>query len=145
MRTEATVAASATVPDPRPQAPAFLVALAAREAAGNCDSHPDSAVYLRTTRQTAEAMAGDGVDSDQPVYLVQLRGHFVDYGAHGIYRRRDDFPRGTAVTFNVDARTHGILDFGIGGPAAGLPQLGEVHDFTAELIVVPTWPLPKLC
>ena len=125
--------------------PAFLVQLTARTATNTCDSHPTGASYVRTTRQKAEAMSGDGVDSDPPVYLVLLRGDFVDYYAHGIYRTRDAFPRGTVITFTVDAETHGILDFGIGGRAPDLTQLGSVHDFTAELRAVPELPSPPVC
>jgi hypothetical protein len=125
--------------------PAFLLELAARTATNNCDSHPIGASYVRTTRQRAEAMSGDGVDSDQPVYLVLLRGDFVDYYARGIYRARDAFPRGTVITFTVDAETHGILDFGIGGRAPDLAQLGDVHDFTTELRAAPELPSPPVC
>jgi len=70
--------------DTKPRAPSFLVELAARTATNNCDAHPTGASYARTMRRAAEAMAGDGVDSDPPVYLVLLRGRFVDYGARGI-------------------------------------------------------------
>jgi hypothetical protein len=100
---------------------------------------------VRTTRQAAEAVSGDGVDSDPPVYFVLLRGKFVDYYAHGIYRTRDAFPRGTAITFTIDAATHGILDFGIGSRAPDLAQLGEVHDFTAELQAAPEATPPIVC
>jgi hypothetical protein len=115
-------------------APDFLVALTARVAAGNCDARPVGAKYVRTTRQAAETIAsGDRVDSDTPVYLVLLRGDFVDYYAHGIYRTRDAFPRGTAITFTVDAETRKILDFGIGTRSPHLARLGPVHGFTAEV------------
>jgi hypothetical protein len=127
------------------RAPAFLVTLAARMAAGNCDKHPSAASYVRTTRQTAEAMSGDRVDSDQRVYLVLLRGKFVAYYAHGIYRSRSDFPRGTVITFTVDAETHDSLDFGIGSGAPDLAQLGKVHDFTDELRTAPEAPVPPVC
>jgi hypothetical protein len=90
-------------------------------------------------------MSGDGVDSDPSVYLVLLRGDFVAYYARGIYRARDAFPRGTAITFTVDAATHGILDFGIGRRAPDLARLGEVHDFTAELRAAPESPPPPVC
>jgi hypothetical protein len=126
-------------------APAFLVALAARTASNNCDAQSTAASYVRTTRQAAESLSGDGVDSDEPVYLVQLRGDFVDYYAHGIYRTRDAFPRGPVITFTVDVATRGILDFGIGGPAPDLAQLGEVHDFIAELRDEPQTPVPAVC
>jgi hypothetical protein len=126
-------------------APAFVVRLATREAAGNCDLHPDGASYVRTTRQAAEEVSGAEVDSDQPVYLVLLRGTFVDYDAHGIYRARDAFPRGTEITFTVDAATHDTLDFGIGRRAPDLAQLGTVHDFTADLLSAPAGPTPPLC
>jgi hypothetical protein len=127
------------------RAPAFLVTLAARMAAENCDKHPTAASYVRTTRQAAEAMSGDGVDSDPPVYLVLLRGDFVDYYAHGPYRTRTDFPRGTVITFTVDAATHDSLDFGIGSGAPDLAQLGKVHDFTDELHAAPEATVPPVC
>jgi hypothetical protein len=101
-------------------------------------------VYVRTTRQAAEKVAsGDWVDSDQPVYLVLLRGNFVDYYAHGLYRTRDDFPRGRVITFTVD-ESHGILDFGIGDKEPELSKLGAVHDFLGDLqaVVVPP---PDVC
>jgi hypothetical protein len=125
--------------------PPFLVSLTARTAANNCDAQPDGASYVWTTRQKAEAMSGDGVDSNQPVYLVLLRGDFVDYYAHGIYRTRDAFPRGTAITFTVDAAKRGILDFGIGSQEPDLAQLGTVHDFLGELRAAPAIPSPPVC
>jgi hypothetical protein len=143
----ATISPPPTAPsDAKSPTPAFLVALAARTATNNCDSDPAGASYVRTTRQAAETMAsGDGVDSDQPVYLVLLRGDFVDYYAYGIYRTSDAFPRGTAIAFTVDTETHGILDFGIGGEAPNLTRLGDVHDFTAELRAAPESPSPPIC
>jgi len=137
-RPPATVAAS-------PRAPAFLVTLAARTAAGNCDKHPTRARYVRTTRQASEALFGERVDSDQRVYLVLLRGKFVAVYARGVYRARDEFPRGTVITFTVDAETHDILDFGIGRGAPRLAWLGRVHDFTAELRAAPKRASPPLC
>ena len=128
-----------------PHAPAWLVALAAHEAAGNCDAHPAAASYVRTTRQAAEdAASGDRVDSDQPVYLVTLGGQFVDYYAHGLYRTRADFPRGSVITFTV-GDDHGVLDFGIGDAAVHLERLGAAHDLLPDLGAAAEQPSPPAC
>src|SRR6266511_6462538 len=100
--------------------PAWVVSLAARVAAGNCDPHPSVARYVRTHRQ---AGAGDRVDSDQPVLLVVLRGRFVHHYFYGPPGAKP--PRGTAVDFTVDLKTHEILDFGIGSRSPRLSRLGS--------------------
>ena len=125
--------------------PSFLVSRAARTAAGNCDPAPTEAVYVHTTRQAAEtAASGDKVDSDEQAYLLLLRGDFVDYYAHGMYRTRADYPRGTVITLTVDDNG-APLDFGIGDKAPDLAQLGTVHDLLAELRSAPSGTVPAVC
>jgi hypothetical protein len=121
--------------------PAWVVSLAARVAAGNCDPHPSVARYVRTHRQAGAG--GDRVDSDQPVLLVVLRGRFVHHYFYGPPGAKP--PRGTAIDFTVDLKTHKILDFGIGSRSPQLSRLGVVHDFLDELHAAPTAPRPAVC
>lgn len=104
----------------------WLSSLASRVGEQDGDTHPAGGWYVRTTRQTAmDATDAGTVDSDEAVYLVVLRGHFIHsmyYGPAGSHA-----PRGTVVTFTVDPITREILDYGISDTAPDLASLGNVH------------------
>jgi hypothetical protein len=86
------------------------------------DARPDSAEFVYTTRQAAVGLDGEKVDSDQPVYLVVLHGHFVYKYARGI----GPPPTGTVLTLTIDAATGDSLDLGLGNGPSGASRLGPV-------------------
>ena len=91
----------------------------------NSESVPSSAEAVQTTRQASlDALGGDIVDSDQPVYLVQMEGRFVANSAPRPYGA--DAPTGTTFWFLYDPAEDMTLDWGLGDHRADLTQLGEV-------------------
>ena len=98
------------IPDPRTLA--YLRAEAQRQAARNGEPRPTGSVFS-TTRQFANAAIGAGVvDSDQPVYLIVLRGNFTGHAAR---RPNGDvpLPRGEHLAVVIDPETRQITDWGI--------------------------------
>jgi hypothetical protein len=86
--------------------------LALRTARADRDPHPTSARAYLTTYGTAMRVFGwGGGHRKQHVYVIILRGRFVDYGATGPPRAAP--PRGTMV-FLVWHPRRGVTDYGIG-------------------------------
>lgn len=92
------------------------------------DVRPAWAKAVVTTHRKAlrSCTPGDTVPGNPTVYLVAMKGHFVDYSAPtppGVPP-----PKGTYVCFVVVARSLQISDYGIGfkPPAIPLPKLGPV-------------------
>ena len=109
--------------------PSWLPDLAARVAASDGDEHPQSAQYVRTTRDAAMAAAHAGqANDDQAVYFVVLRGSVIHWPFHGPHSA--PVPRGTVVTFTVDLATQGILDYSIGDHPPDLDALGQARSLT---------------
>jgi hypothetical protein len=106
-----------------PSLPPFVPAVAQRMAAIAGNARPDSAEYVYTTRQAAVGLDGEVVDSNQPVYLVVLHGHFVYRYARGI----GPPPTGTVLTLTIDAATGDSLDLGLGNGPSGAARLGPVR------------------
>ena len=93
---------------------------------------PSRSSYVLTTRQAAASLASGNtaaVDTDQPVYFVVLEAppgqSFVYSKARG--RRGARPPRGTQITFTVDAATGSPLDFGISDRAVNPAALGPTY------------------
>jgi hypothetical protein len=102
-----------------------IVQTARRMAALNGEPHPTGISYVMTTRAKANSLFDATVDSNQSVYLVQLRGHFN--GAIASKPHGDPAPKGTVLTVTIDSSTGQLTDWGISDRAAPLDQLGAVH------------------
>ena len=100
-----------------PQPPDWLRERALQIARNDQDPNPVWAGWGRmTTRQAATAVGLTGndpsVDDKTMVYLVAVRGRFVDENAFP--PAGGEAPRGGWVTFTVDADTGQVRDYGIG-------------------------------
>ncbi len=102
------------------------MAYAQARAAGN--PYPRSAAYVGSRRAAAVRIteSGERVDSNQPVFVVEVVGPFPHY-------RRFSVPPGVepsmpcrALTFVVERTTWQTLDAGC-GPDRGLTELGAPH------------------
>lgn len=112
---------------PSPGVRANLEREAGEFADANGGSVSSSAEAVLTTRQASQdALGGDIVDSDQPVYLVQMEGRFVANAAPRPYGA--DAPTGTTFWFLYDPAEDVTLDWGLGDQPADLTQLGEVFE-----------------
>ncbi len=114
----------------RGPAPAWLAVLAGRVALECRDAAPSAAMYCRTT----EGMAGPAVDAAahkvaeprRPVYLVVLRGQFVD--PRIVVLSDPARPRAelgatcSYVVFSADLRTHELLDLGLADTRMAAPH-----------------------
>jgi hypothetical protein len=104
-----------------PQPPAWLSALAYREARLYQDPHPTSAIWVLTTYSVVERVTHFPSAHKPPrAYLVVEYGHFVDTMSSrppGM----GDF-HGTMLYFDADPKTHVVFDYGI-GPAIPLSPL----------------------
>jgi hypothetical protein len=102
-----------------------LTVLAKNMAAYADDSNVVAGDAVLTTRQAAAtASSGDLVNTNQPVYLVQLQGHFTALGASvppGV-----KLPTGTDLTLVVDATSGSVTDWGVSNRKADLYKLGSV-------------------
>jgi hypothetical protein len=103
-----------------------IARISAGLSAANGVAAPQSTQYVQTRRQRAERLTSRAkVDSDQPVYLVTMRGNFVGHAAkvpNGKAR-----PQGTVLTATIDPATGRITDWGITGSAPDLSSLGVVR------------------
>ncbi len=93
------------------------------------DRSPTRIAWVASRHRAAERVAsGDWVDTNQPVYLVALRGRFIDRMASVPPGGKP--PRGTVLTLALD-RTHlSVLDLGLSGRWPRLSELGPVHAIT---------------
>jgi hypothetical protein len=90
-----------------------IEAVARRIARGMGDRSPGQIVWVATRRQAANRIAGgDIVDSNQPVYLVAVRGRFVDRMAS--VPPGASAPRGTVLTLVLNRGHLQVLDLGVG-------------------------------
>jgi hypothetical protein len=105
-----------------------LKQLATEMAANNGDpAAARTAVAVATTRQAAvglESGAADRVDSNQAVYLVQLRGRFV--GAMAKVPSGAPLPTGAVLHFTVDVGSGAVQDWGISDVPTNPSALGTV-------------------
>jgi hypothetical protein len=65
------------------------------------------------------------VDTNQPVYLVAMRGNFV--GSVAKVPSGQAKPKGTVLTATVDPTTGRIVDWGISDSVPDLSSLGTVE------------------
>ena len=79
---------------------------------------------LTTRQQAATVTAGDMVNSDQGVYLVQLHGQFTAVDAS--VPPGQVAPTGQYLTFAVDSLTGDVLDWTVGNHYSDLAALGPV-------------------
>ena len=114
------VAAPIVVPAPLHR----LRTLALRAAAFNGDRKPTQILVYRSRRGTAnDAVSGAGVNSNQPVFVVVVRGDFTAYGASPPAGRA--LPRGRLIVGVYDARTLRLTDWGIANELAHPALLGR--------------------
>jgi hypothetical protein len=104
---------------------AQLTRIAEQAAVAGHDPGVHVADAVLTTRQTAVTLvSGDGVNSNEAVYLVQLVGHFtltdVSIPPGGTA------PTGIALTMDVDVSDGSVVDTGLAHKAAVLSKLGPV-------------------
>jgi hypothetical protein len=88
----------------------------------------ESAVVTTHARALTSATPGDTEpDSTHTVvYLITMKGHFIGYGASVPPGAK--LPTGTYLSVVVDAKTYGILDWGLspGAPPVAPARLGKV-------------------
>jgi len=88
----------------------------------NGDPNPQSGEVFSTTHQTAErVISASGVNTNQPVFAVVLRGKFVGYTA---YTPDGKFPAGNAMNVVFDANSLAITDWGLLSTVPDLAALG---------------------
>lgn len=105
--------------------PAYVSQIAQGIAIAMGDASPTSSIEVYTTRAAAEWLtSGAVVDTNVPVYLVELRGNFVD--KHARIPAGAAFPTGTEVNFTIDPRSQSVLDFGISNNPPDISSLGSV-------------------
>ncbi len=98
---------------------------AAEFATANGGAIPASAEVVLTTRQTALNTAGGGdiVNSDEPVYLLQMLGEFTSSGPRPLGAAA---PKGSVFWFLYDPAQRTTVDWGLGREPTDLSMLGEV-------------------
>lgn len=102
---------------------AALKTMATDFAARSGEPSPSDGQVVGSSRVAAvEAVMGEQIYSDQPVYVVTMHGHFVGYMAH--MRPGAPPPTGTDVTLVVDANTNELLDWSISDRPSDLSTLG---------------------
>ena len=120
-----------------PTPPAWLRERALWYAHNDQDPHPLWAAWGRmTTKQAATAVGltsnDPSVDDNTEVYLVVLRGRFID--EHASRPSGAAAPRGGWLAFTVDADTGQPRDYGIGDAPPPRPVLDRLHPlFLREL------------
>lgn len=99
--------------------------LAVRFASQAGEKNPTSMEMVSTKRAAAQAhVKGGKVDSDQGVYLVQVRGGFT---GHMVPRPKGaPAPKGDAITLTIDAATGELTDWSL-GKASDLAKLGKIR------------------
>jgi hypothetical protein len=84
-----------------------------------------SATIVASRRQAANhAVSGATVNSNQPVYVVTLHGHFIDRGASYPFGHKP--PTGETLVLVIDRRSLRTTDYGIGS-AIGTHRLGRAY------------------
>jgi hypothetical protein len=101
------------------------LAHAQAQAAGN--PHPQLVAYVSSHRRVAVKVSegGDIVDSNQPVFVVEVVGPFPHYRRHSPADVNPSM-RCQAVSFTVEQATWQILDAGCGA-AFNISELGRAY------------------
>jgi hypothetical protein len=113
----------------QPVPPAFLVAVAKRQAALLGERHPSSASFVLTTHRDAVAGLGGRHRDDKPVYVLVLTGTFT----HTRHPPGAPRPLGTVARWIVDVATGQPTGFGLSNTAFDLAPLGRVGDLLPYL------------
>ena len=113
-------------PPPQHPDPATVAKLreSALQAAAQSGGTPTSAVIFRTTRQRAQEGIGAGiVNSDQPVYLIVIRGDFraEEHAPDG----RIVTIEGDVVTLTIDPKTFNVTDGSLQKAEVDTARLGS--------------------
>jgi hypothetical protein len=121
--------ASSVVPAASPTPPGVTISALTKimEQAARDDGDPGVLVayVVLTTRQAAVTLiSGDGIPTNEPVYLVQMLGHFTLTGAS--FPAGGHPPTGTALSFDVDVSDDEAVDTALTEKAADLSTLGPV-------------------
>jgi hypothetical protein len=122
-----TAAPAAPIPASPAGAARALAKIAHGAAVANHNPGPARIEYVKTTRQrAARVLSGARVNSNQPAYVVMLRGHFT--APVPPHAKKAAPPAANTMELTVDAATGQITDWGI-GPARTfhLSRLGPVH------------------
>jgi hypothetical protein len=102
-----------------------LTALAKSSAASDGDPGVTLANAVVTTRQDAvHVMSGDAVNTNDPVYLLQIKGHFTAYNAS--VPSGAALPTGMYLTLVVNVSDGQVDDWGVGNHSSDLASLGSV-------------------
>jgi hypothetical protein len=125
--------ASTTPPaavDPASAVEARLAHLADAQARAGGNTHPRFAAFVETRRKIGVRISesGDVVDTDQPVWVVEVVGPFRRYPVPSMPfgSKSSGFLACTAISFTVDQASWRILDDGC-GPDFDLRRLGRPH------------------
>jgi hypothetical protein len=113
----------------QPVPPAFLVAVAKRQAALLGERDPSSASFVLTTRGDFLARLGGRHRDDKPVYVLVLTGTF----SHERHPPGAPPPLGTVALWIVDVATGQPTSFGLSNTAFDLTPLGPVGDLMPYL------------
>lgn len=107
-----------------PKTRILAIALAAAKADG--DAKPTLIQHVLSTRRRAVRVTsgGDLVNGQEPVYAVEVRGHFV--AANASRPLGAPPPHGSVLTLVLKASTGKPLDWGLSNNSAHLGQLGRV-------------------
>jgi len=105
---------------------AELQRLARSQVVANEDSAVHAGLIVMTTRE--QAAGGDVVNSDQPVYLLIIGGHFTCGSCSTTPRAKA--PTGTFITLTVDRSTLATTDFGIVHVRPVIPAAARVYSFS---------------
>lgn len=101
-----------------------------RIAVTNGDRLVGSAKMSATTRQLAVNLTDPGavVDSNGPVYVVELRGKFVAKSAK--VPKGAPFPVGSVLTVVIDVRSMKVTDWGLTDNTSNLSKVGRTAVLT---------------
>jgi hypothetical protein len=113
----------------QPVPPAFLVAVAQRQAALLGERHPSSASFVLTTHRDAVGGLGGKQRDDSPVYVLVLTGTFM----HARHPPGVPPPLGTVARWIVDVATGQSIAFGLSNTTFDLAPLGLVGDLLPYL------------
>jgi hypothetical protein len=90
------------------------------------DRSPTAIAWVASRHRRAQLVdSGDIVDTNGPVYLVALRGRFVDRVAP--VPPGGTPPKGTVLTLTFDRGRFTVLDLGLSHRWPHLARLGPVH------------------
>jgi hypothetical protein len=119
---------SAASGSPDPALEKRLWALAVSAATSGGSTVKEAQAVGSTHARAVSATMGDGVEGDQPVWVIQVEG-VAEFGCDACFGPAgSSAPHGRFQVLIVDASTFRTLDFGLSAKAANLAQLGPVVD-----------------